>query len=174
MIGVTAILTMALLAQTPVTAESKTPAHVITIHADLESQTASRAMVVLRGFVERYPGLAAIEFHVAPPGGELRAVDRAVVAAQAQNAGVRMAELILANPGRRTVDDLSAMARQLELDERSFREALARDTVDDAVATDMATAAAAKPPRPVTVAINGQVLAAPPTLADLESRLVVR
>jgi hypothetical protein len=173
-----ALTTLALLAfataQAPAAADAKGPAHAISIHADLESAAASRAMVVLRSFVERHPGIASIEFHVAPPKGELRAVDRAVIAAQAQNAGLAMAELILANPGRRTTDDLVAMARQLRLDEPSFRTALARTDVDGSVAADLAAAAAAKPAKPVTVAIDGQTLTAMPTLADLESRLAVR
>lgn len=173
MIGLIAIAACVLAAQVPATAEPR-PAHVMTMRADLESPAASRTMVVLRGFVERHPGVALIEFHIAPPAGNVRAVDRAVLAAQAQNAGLGMAELILANPGRRSTDDFVAMARQLRLDESSFREALARDGVDSAAADDIAAAAAAKPPRPVTVAIDGEPLAAPPTLAELESRLVKR
>ena len=173
MIGLAAILACAIVAQAPATPESK-PAHVITIRADLENPAASRAIVVLRSFVERHPGIASIEFHLAPPKGELRGVDRAVIAAQAQNAGLAMAELILANPGRRTTDDLVAMARQLRLDEPVFRTALARTDVDGLVAADLASAAAAKPARPVTVAIDGQTLTTMPTMADLESRMAVR
>ena len=172
MIGIIVMLAHAAFVQAP--APSQAPAHVIAIHADLESPVASRAMVVLRAFVDRYPGVAAIEFHLAPPGGELRAVDRAVVAAQAQNAGLKMAELILANPGRRSKDDLVAMARQLRLDDSAFRDALGRNAVDGAVAADLAAAASAKPARPVTVAIDGQPLNAAITLGELESRLNVR
>lgn len=173
MTGLTAILAWVLAAQAPAPAQSR-PAHVITMRADLESPAASRTMVVLRGFVERHPGVAAIEFRIAPPAGTVRAVDRAVLAAQAQNAGLGMAELILANPDRRSTDDFVAMARQLRLDQSSFREALAGDGADRAAADDLAAAAAAKPPRPVIVAIDGEALASPPTLADLESRLVKR
>ncbi len=66
------------------------------------------------------------------------------------------------------------MARQLRLDDSAFRDALARDAVDGAVAADLAAAASAKPARPVTVAIDGQPLNAAITLGELESRLNVR
>ena len=174
MIGVIWILASGALAQAAPAAMPHAPAHVIAIHADLESPAASRAMVVLRAFVERHPGVAAIEFHLAPPRGELRDVDRAVLAAQAQKTGLEMAELILANPGRRAAEDLVAMARQLHLDESSFRKALTGAGVEHAATADLAAAAAAMPPRPVTVAIDGQPLNAALTLADLESRLIVR
>lgn len=173
MIGLMAMTLSVALTQTPAASVRQTPPHVLAIYADLESQAASRMMVVLRAFVERHPGVAAIEFHLAPPGGELRLVDRAVVAAQAQDAGLRMAELILANPGRRSEDDLVAMSRQLGLDAASFREALARDDVGSAVVADL-TATPVKPPQPVRIEIDGLPLSVAPTLADLESRLVVR
>lgn len=168
MTRVIAVLICAAFAQAPA------PPHVVAIHADLESPAAARAMIVLRAFVERHPGVAAIEFHLAPPRGELRAVDRAVMAAQAQKAGLEMAELILANPGRRTADDLVAMARQLRLDDASFRKALTQDTVDESVAADLATAAAAKPPSPLLLTIDGQAWTGEFTLPGLELRLAVR
>jgi hypothetical protein len=161
-------------AQAPVSPAAP-PAHVISIHADLESPLASRAMVVVRTFVAAHPGVASIEFHLAPPAGELRAVDRAVAAAGAQtkDASLAMAELILANPDRRGTDDLIAMARQLRLDEGAFRTALTSGEIGAAMRADL-SAAAAKPSPPVLVAIDGQVLTGTLTLADLESRLVVR
>ena len=155
-------------------AQAPAPAHVVALHADLESPSAARAMVVLRAFVDRHPGVAAIEFHLAPPRGELRAVDRAVIAAQAQKAGLEMAELILANPGRLSADDLVAMARQLRLDDAAFRKALTQDTVDESVAADLAAATAAKPPRPLLLTIDGQAWTGEVTLPGLESRLAVR
>lgn len=174
MIGAAAIAVLLLAnAQAPVP-QAGPPAHVISIRADLESPLASRAMVVVRAFVARHPDVASIELHLAPPRGELRAVDRAVVAAAAQtkDAGLAMAELILANPDRRATDDLIAMARQLRLDERAFRTALASADIGAAAQADLA--AAAKPSPPVIVAIDGQALTGTLSLADLESRLVVR
>ena len=147
------------------------PAHVIAMYVDLDSAAASQAMVVVRAFAVRHPGVASVELHLVPPDGRVRAVDRAAIAAQAQNAGLPMAELILANPARRTGADFLAMARQLRLHENQFEAALATADADPGVAADAATAATLKLSRGIALVIDGQPVASEVTLSELERRL---
>ena len=147
------------------------PAHVIAVYVDLDSAAASRAMVVLRAFTDRHPGVAAVELHLMAPEGRARTVDRAALAAEGQGAGLRMAELMLANQARRTGADFLAMARQLRLDEAQFTAALAADSSTRSLAADAATAASLGLPRDVAIVIDGQPLASAITLVDLERRL---
>lgn len=130
-------------------------------------------MVVLRAFTERHPGVASVELHLVPPDGRVRPVDRAAIAARAQDAGLRMAELMLANPGRRTGPDFLAMARQLRLNEEQFTAGLPTAGADSAVAADAAAAASLRLPKEVGVVIDGLPLpSAALTMSDLENRLV--
>jgi hypothetical protein len=159
------------LAQAQPPAAAVTPPHLIAVYADLESPVAARAMVVVRSFLVLHPGSAALEVHLTPPDGHIREVDRAVLAAQAQGAAVAMAELVLANPTRRSAEDFVAMAQQLRLDVAAFRAAWSAATGDPAVAGDLAAAAGLKLRKDGGLVIDGQAVPAPATLADLERRL---
>jgi protein-disulfide isomerase len=142
---------------------------VLTFFADLGSEPAAHAAIVLRTLLERYPERLAVEVRLRPADGQMHPAEAAVVAAAQQERGWQMVELLLANQDRRHGRDFSAMARQLQLDEDRFAAAMAdepaaRARVDD----DLAEAAALKLPKGMAVVADGKPVT--PTVSEVEAQ----
>jgi protein-disulfide isomerase len=142
-------------------------------YLDFASEACGRVEFMMKAIADAYPDGVRLVFkqdpHADDPVGQLP--HQAALAAGQQGRFWDMADILFANPAKRTRDDLLAMAAQIGLDETAFATTLDSGRFAAAIDADRQEAAALKIAGTPAWFLNGARLPWPLTFTELRARV---